>query len=85
MLFKELKTVINRHDGRHDKISVSIGMGTDAIIEAESPILDCLDDYVVKWIAPGTVGENIVTDSQEPCIEVHLEENKPEVTNGTDN
>ena len=73
MKFRELKTVINRHAGRHDKIAVTIGLGTDAIIEAESPILDCLDDYEVDWIAPGTVGHNIVTDSEEPCIDIHLQ------------
>ncbi len=74
MKFKELKEVINRHSGRHGKIAISIGLGNDAIIEAESPILDCLDDYEVAWIAPETVGKNIVTDSEEPCIDVHLKE-----------
>lgn len=76
MTFAELKQVINRHPGRHDKIAITIGLGTDAIIEAESPLLDCLDDYEVAWIAPDTVGRNIVTDDTEPCIEVHLKEKK---------
>jgi hypothetical protein len=76
MKFKELKEVINRHPGRHDKIAITIGLGNDAIIEAESPLLDCLDDYEVAWIAPETVGNNIVTDSDEPCIDVHLKEKK---------
>ena len=74
MKFKELKEVINRCEGRHDKIAISIGLGNDAIIEAESPILDCLDEYQVSWIAPGIVGHNMVTDSEEPCIDVHLKE-----------
>ena len=74
MKFAELKQVINRHSGRHDKIAVTIGLGCDAVIEAESEILDCLDDYEVAWIAPSTVGENLVTDKEEPCIEVHLKE-----------
>ena len=74
MKFSELKTVINRCTGRHNKIAVTIGLGTDAIIEAESPLLDCLDDYEVDWIAPNTVGNNIVTDSEEPCIDVYLKE-----------
>ena len=76
MKFSELKTVINRHHGRHEKIAITIGLGTDAIIEAESPLLDCLDDYEVSWIAPSTVGHNTVTDSEEPCIDVHLKEKK---------
>lgn len=76
MKFSELKTVINRSNGRHDKIAVTIGLGTDAVIEAESPLLDCLDDYEVAWIAPSTVGYNTVTDSEEPCIDVHLKEKK---------
>ena len=79
MTFGELKQVINRCAGRRDMIAVTIGLGTDAIIEAESRLLDCMDDYEVAWIAPGTVGENIVTDSEEPCIEVHLKEKKAEV------
>jgi hypothetical protein len=74
MKFSELKKVINRCTGRHNKIAVTIGLGTDAIIEAESPLLDCLDDYEVDWIAPNTVGNNIVTDSEEPCIDVYLKE-----------
>lgn len=74
MKFKELKEVINRHTGRHDKIAISIGLGTDAIIEAESPILDFLDEYEVAWIAPETVGHNIVTNSEDPCIDVRLKE-----------
>lgn len=74
MKFSELKNVINRHPGRHEKIAITIGLGTDAIIEAESPILDYLDDYDVAWIAPSTVGHNTVTDSEEPCIDVHLKE-----------
>lgn len=74
MKFGELKTVINRHSGRHDRIAITIGLGTDAVIEAESPLLDCLDDYEVDWIAPSTVGHNTVTDSEEPCIDVHLNE-----------
>ena len=76
MKFSELKTVINRCTGRHDKIAVTIGLGTDAVIQAESPLLDCLDDYEVDWIAPSTVGHNTVTDSEEPCIDVHLKEKK---------
>ena len=82
MKFAELKQVINRHPGRHDKIAITIGLGNDAIIEAESPLLDCLDDYEVAWIAPETVGNNIVTDSDEPCIDVHLKGREDE--NGTD-
>ena len=78
MKFKELKQVINRHPGRHDQIAVTIGLGCDAVIEAESEILDYLDDYEVKWIAPSTVGENLVTDKEEPCIEVHLAEKRKE-------
>ena len=74
MKFSELKQVINRSPGRHDKIAITIGLGNDAIIEAESPLLDCLDDYQVAWIAPDTVGRNIVTDSEEPCISIHLQE-----------
>lgn len=74
MKFKELKEVINRCKGRHDKIAISIGLGNDAIIEAESPILDCFDNYEVAWIAPETVGQNIATNSDEPCIDVHLKE-----------
>lgn len=74
MRFKALKEIINRHPGRHDKIAISIGLGTDAIIEAESEILDFLDDYEVDWIAPDTVGRNTVTNEDEPCIEVHLKE-----------
>ena len=74
MKFKELKEIINRCKGRHDKIAISIGIGNDAIIEAESPILDCLDEYEVLWIAPESVGQNIVTDSQEPCIDIHLKD-----------
>lgn len=74
MKFSELKQVINRSPGRHAKIAITIGLGNDAIIEAESPLLNCLDDYNVLWIAPGTVGLNIVTDSEEPCIDIHLQE-----------
>ena len=74
MKFGELKKTINRCTGRHDKIAITIGLGTDAIIEAESPLLDCLDDYEVAWIAPSTVGHNTVTDSEEPCIDVHLKD-----------
>lgn len=80
MKFSELKTVINRCSGRHDWIAITIGLGTDALIEAESPILDYLDDYEVSWIAPSTIGHNKVTDEEEPCIEVHLKEKK--VTKG---
>ena len=76
MKFKELKEVINRHPGRHNKIAITIGLGNDAIIEAESPILDFLDDYEVAWIAPETVGHNIVSDSEEPCIDVHLKDSE---------
>lgn len=76
MKFSELKKAINRCAGRHDKIAITIGLGTDAIIEAESPLLDCLDDYEVAWIAPSTVGHNTVTESEEPCIDVHLKEKK---------
>ena len=74
MKFSELKKVINRHSGRHDWISVSIGLGTDAVIAAESPILDGLDEYEVAWIAPGTFGRSTVTEEETPCIEVHLVE-----------
>ena len=80
MKFAELKQVINRHSGRHDKIAITIGLGTDAIIEAESEILDYLDDYEVAWIAPSTVGHNTVTDEDEPCIDVHLKEKHEEET-----
>lgn len=79
MLFKELKSVINRSSGRHDWISISIGLGNDAVIQAESPILDALDDYEVDWIAPATFGDctvtegiNSVTDEKMPCINIHL-------------
>ena len=81
MKFGELKTVINRHPGRHDWISISIGLGVDAIIQAESPLLDCMDDYEVAWIAPSTLGEetvstgiSTVSDEMIPAIEVHLKE-----------
>lgn len=84
MKFSELKMVINRHSGRHDKIAITIGLGTDAVIEAESPILDCLDDYEVAWIAPSTVGRNIVTNDEEPCIDVHLKEKKEQRDDGSD-
>lgn len=83
MKFGELKKVINRHSGRHDWISINIGLGTDALIQAESPLLDCMDDYEVDWIAPGTLGDetvttgvSTVTDEVLPCIEVHLKEMK---------
>lgn len=76
MKFKELKTVINRHKGRLDWLAITIGLGTDAMIKADSPILDALDDYDVSWIAPSTVGHNTVTDSEEPCIDIHLEDPK---------
>lgn len=72
MKFGELLAVINRHQGRHDKIAITIGLGCDGVIEAESPILDYLADYDVRWIAPDTVGNNTITDSAEPCIEIHL-------------
>ena len=85
MKFGELKTVINRHPGRHDWISVSIGLGVDAVIQAESPLLDCMDDYEVAWIAPSTLGDETVTTgistvSEEmiPAIEVHLKEKRDE-------
>ncbi len=85
MKFGELKTVINRHPGRHDWISVSIGLGVDAVIQAESPLLDCMDDYEVAWIAPSTLGDETVTTgistvSEEmiPAIEVHLKEKREE-------
>lgn len=81
MKFGELKTVINRHPGRHDWISVSIGLGVDAVIQAESPLLDCMDDYEVAWIAPSTLGDETVTtgistvsEEMVPAIEVHLKE-----------
>lgn len=74
MKFEELKKVISRHEGRHEWISISIGLGSDALIQAESPILDCLDDYEISYINPGTVGESTVTDDAVPCIEVHLKE-----------
>lgn len=85
MKFGELKTVINRYPGRHDWISVSIGLGVDAVIQAESPLLDCVDDYEVAWIAPSTLGDETVTTgistvSEEmiPAIEVHLKEKREE-------
>lgn len=81
MKFGELKTVINRHPGRHDWISISIGLGVDAIIQAESQLLDCMDDYEVAWIAPSTLGDetvstgiSTVSDEMIPAIEVHLKE-----------
>ena len=80
MKFGELKQVVNRCSGRHDKIAITIGLGNDAIIEAESEILDYLDDYEVAWIAPSTVGHNTVTDEDEPCIDVHLKEKHEEET-----
>lgn len=73
MKFKELKDVINRNSGRHDHVAIHIGLGCDAVIEAESEILDFLDDYDVKWIAPSTVGKSTVTEEEEPCIEIHLD------------
>ena len=83
MRFGELKTVINRHPGRHDWISISIGLGVDAVIQAESPLLDIMDEYEVDWIAPSTLGDETVTtgvstvsDEIIPCIEVHLKEGK---------
>ena len=82
MTFGELKQVINRHPGRHDKIAITIGLGNDAIIEAESPLLDYLDDYEVAWIAPETVGRNLVMESEGPCIDVHLKDREDE--NGTE-
>ena len=85
MRFGELKTVINRHPGRHDWISISIGLGVDAVIQAESPLLDCMDDYEVAWIAPSTLGEetvstgiSTVSDEMIPAIEVHLKEKRDE-------
>lgn len=85
MKFGELKTVINRHPGRHDWISISIGLGVDAVIQAESPLLDCMDDYEVAWIAPSTLGDETVTtgistvsDEMIPAIEVHLKEKREE-------
>ena len=78
MKFKELKEIINRYSGRHDKIAICIGLGSDAIIEAESPIIDYLDEYEVSWIAPGTVGKNLVSDDDEPCIEIHLKDKEEE-------
>lgn len=77
MKFGELKTVINRHSGRHEWISIAIGLGTDAIIQNDSPLLDMLDEYEVNWIAPGTIGESTVTHQGVPCIEVHLKELTP--------
>ena len=77
MKFGELKTVINRHSGRHEWISITIGLGTDAIIQNDSPLLDMLDDYEVSWMAPGTIGESTVTHKEVPCIEVHLKELAP--------
>lgn len=81
MKFGQLKTVINRHPGRHDWISISIGLGVDAVIQAESPMLDTIDDYEVDWIAPSTLGEetvssgiSTVSDEVIPAIEVHLKE-----------
>ena len=74
MKFGELKQVINRNPGRHEWVAVTIGLGTDAVISADSPILDLLDDYEVSWIAPSTFGENTVTDRDEPCLDVHLKE-----------
>lgn len=81
MLFKELKTAINRCNGRHDWISISIGSGGDAVIQAESPLLDALDDFEVDWIAPDTFGNCTVTDGisavtgdKIPCIDIHLKE-----------
>ena len=73
MLFKELKSIINRQPGRHDRVAIHIDLGCDAIVESESEILDFLDDYNVKWIAPSTVGKSSVTDEEEPCIEIHLD------------
>ncbi len=72
MKFKELKGVINRNSGRHDSVAIYIGTNCDAVIEAESEILDYLDDYDVRWIAPSTVGKSTVTEEEEPCIEIHL-------------
>lgn len=80
MKFKELKTVINRSAGRHDWYSITIGLGTDALIQAESPLLDSLDDYEVSWIAPSTFGKSTVTDEELPCICIHLKSNKSQDT-----
>lgn len=74
MKFGELKQVINRNPGRHEWVAINIGLGTDAVVKAESPMLDLIDDYEVAWICPSTVGENLVTDKEQPCIEVHLKE-----------
>lgn len=83
MTFGELKKVINRSAGRHMWVSISIGLGVDAVIQAESPLLDVMDDYEVAWIGAASFGEetvtdgrNAVTDEMEPCLEIHLKERK---------
>lgn len=73
MKFKELKDIINRSPGRHDRLAIHIELGFDAIIASDSEILDFLDDYSVKWIAPSTIGQSTVTNEEEPCIEIHLD------------
>lgn len=72
MKFGELKSVINRNAGRHDRITIHIGLGFDAVIDTKSELLDYLDEYTVNWIAPSTIGKNTVTEESEPCIEIHL-------------
>lgn len=74
MKFGELKSIINRHKGRHDLVAVHIGLGCDGIIEAESPIIDMLDAYEVDWVAPAKAGRFYLADWDLPCIEVHLKE-----------
>ena len=83
MKFGELKKVINRSAGRHMWCSISIGLGVDAVIQAESPLLDVMDDFEVAWIGAASFGEetvtdgrSTVTDEQEPCLEIHLKERK---------
>ena len=76
MKFGELKQVINRNPGRHERVAINIGLGTDAVVKADSPMLDLIDDYEVAWICPSTIGENLVTDKEQPCIEVRLKEKK---------
>lgn len=77
MKFGELKSVINRSNGRWDYLSFTIGLGMDAIIKSESEILDYLDEYEVAWIAPSTMmGHATVSDNDMPCIEIHLKKLK---------
>ena len=81
MKFGELKKVINRSKGRHMWVAISIGLGNDAVIQAESPLLDKMDEYEVDWIGADLFGEETVTDGRNkvtdediPCLSIHLKD-----------